>query len=231
MLAEITLPAAFGRSRTVIIEGLPHVHGYAGVGLRIAELTPPSAAAAAARLAEAFEVVARVDGLALALGCLLKAIHVLEAPSPDHDVSFSDPEVPFSALVGVQGVSGPNAAVRLAEQVVHECMHLQLTLLEAVHPFTSADVELHWSPWQEKPRPARGVLHGLYVFRVLDAFFAELASGAGLDAGAANHLARRRREIAAETAAAAASLSRSSELTSFGRAFLDAILAPREACF
>ena len=226
VVAEFVLPAAFGRPEPILVETLPFVGAYSRLGLRLAPSVPPSAYD---RLLEGFGAIARIDGLARAVGGVLAVVHVLEVPSPDHDVSFSDPAVPFSVFVGVHGVPVSNDALRMAEQLVHECMHLQLTLLEAVHPLVSGDVEKHWSPWQETMRPTRGVLHGLYVFSVLDAFFAELFRLRNLTVGEAEHLEIRRREIEAETVQAAGALAGSAELTSFGRAFLAALLAPRRA--
>ena len=224
--AEFVLPAAFGRPEPILVETLPFVVAYSRLGLRLAQSVPPSTSN---RLLEGFGAIARIGGLARAVGGVLAVVHVLDVPSPNHDVSFSDPAVPFSVFVGVHRMPVSNDALRMAEQLVHECMHLQLTLLEAIHPLVSGNVEKHWSPWQETMRPTRGVLHGLYVFSVLDAFFAELARLRHLTVGEAEHLAIRRREIEAEIGQAADALAGSVELTTFGRAFITALLAPGKA--
>ncbi len=49
-------------------------------------------------------------------------------------------------------------------------MHLQLTLVEAVVPLVIPSERTYFSPWRNEYRPAQGVLHALYVFKVIDAF-------------------------------------------------------------
>ncbi len=224
IVAEITPPPAFGRTDSILLEDLGRVGAYDDVGLRLSELRDQDAIQAVReRLLRAFAVVAEVPSLAVAIGGVLSSIHVLETPSSDHDVSYSDPAVPFSVFVGVPDAAGPVASLRLAESLVHEAMHLQLTLVEAAVPLVAGDDERHWSPWQQTMRPTQGVLHGLYVFEVLDAFFAELSRHPGGDTRVAAHLQARREEIQAETADATSALLRSKELTFRGRSFIHAL--------
>lgn len=96
-------------------------------------------------------------------------------------------------------------------------MHLLLTLLENERALVGDLGERHLSPWQGCPRPTRGVLHGFYVFSVLDVVFARLAGWPGLSAPEAAHALRRRGEIAGELTVAADALATSSELTQDGR--------------
>ena len=126
-------------------------------------------------------------------------MHVLQPPGTEIDVSYSDPDVPFSVFLSIPG-PGRRAALRLAESLVHECMHLHLTLIEAVLPLVGDDRASTFSPWQGRPRPLRGMLHGLYVFSVIDAFLRVLEHGGSLAPDQAAFAVRRRRQIAGEIA-------------------------------
>ena len=57
--------------------------------------------------------------------------------------------------------------------LIHETMHLQLSLVERVVPLVRADHSnrLTYSPWKSEHRPAGGILHALYVFRVIERFW------------------------------------------------------------
>lgn len=222
--AKIALPDAFGTIAPVLLEDLHPCDAYDDIGLKLASLQDPAqAAAAACRLARAFDVVAEVPSLADSVGKVLAVVHVLDTAEPDTDVSFSDPAVPFSAFVGVPETAGRVASLRLAEGLVHEVMHLQLTLLEGEFPLMVGNAERHWSPWQQTMRPTQGVLHGYYVFRVLSAFMATLLYEAEPASEAARHLSARFHDIAEETESAVATLRGSAELTPLGREFLDAL--------
>ena len=144
-------------------------------------------------------LVAAAPSLRAAVAAYLRCVHVLQPPGADVDVSYSDPDVPFSVFVSIPG-PGRHAALRLAESLVHECMHLHLTLIEAVLPLVDDVRASTFSPWMRRPRPLRGVLHGLYVFSAIDAFLRVLESGGLLGPDQAAFAARRRRQIAGEIA-------------------------------
>ena len=155
----------------------------------------PSSAAGAVR--SSLPLLAAAPSLRAAVAAYLRCVHVLQPPGADVDVSYSDPDVPFSVFVSIPG-PGRHAALRLAESLVHECMHLHLTLIEAVLPLVGDVRASIFSPWMRRPRPLRGVLHGLYVFSVIDAFLRVLESGGLLGPDQAAFAARRRRRIAGE---------------------------------
>lgn len=115
-------------------------------------------------LKSAAELLNELPTLARSVSWLVRSIHVL-ASEPEYDVSHSDPDLPFSIFVSVP-TAEPFAKLRLLESIVHEAMHLQLTLMEQVIPMTNGDF-FAYSPWQNRPRPAQGLLHGLYVFTVI----------------------------------------------------------------
>jgi HEXXH motif-containing protein len=122
------------------------------------------------------EVIAPFPFLQSALSQLAWRCHIVLAPSDDYDVSFSDPEIPFSIFVSVPARNDRRSVLRVAENLVHETMHLQLTLFESIRPLV--DTTSHWSmysPWKQQERPAQGVLHGLYVFCVLRWMWREIS--------------------------------------------------------
>lgn len=94
--------------------------------------------------------------------------HIVLAPGDNYDVSFSDPAIPFSIFLSAPAQGERSSILRVAENLIHETMHLQLTLFENVSPLVdSASTWSMYSPWKNGKRPAQGVLHGIYVFCVL----------------------------------------------------------------
>ena len=222
VLGELIPPAGFGNPGPIVLEELD-LDGsapYRAMGLEFATAEAVVRANAAPRLVAALVTISSVPDLAMALGHVLGAVHVLQPPGADYDVSHSDPNIPFSVFVGVSLEPGPLDRLRLAEELVHECMHLQLTLIEARLPLLHGTEELHPSPWQGRLRPTRGVLHGFYVFAALDTFFSRLLARGGLDPTEAAHVRARRCSIAAELLVAASALATSCELTDEGRSLV-----------
>jgi HEXXH motif-containing protein len=86
----------------------------------------------------------------------------------DYDTSFSDPSIPFSIFLSVPAQGVRRSLLRVAESLIHETMHLQLTLFETHFPLVdTASTWSIYSPWKKQQRRTQGVLHGLYVFSVL----------------------------------------------------------------
>lgn len=125
-------------------------------------------------LEDAVTVINRVPSLMKSVAALVRSLHVIKPEDDDHDVSFSDPQVPFSISVSVPEKRIPNDALRVAEAIVHEAMHLQLTLVERRIPLVKPTERRHLSPWRATQRPLVGVFHALYVFGVLERFLAQL---------------------------------------------------------
>ena len=117
-------------------------------------------------LRRALTLLQQVPSLAATFGDLAKSIHILEAPEPGFDVSYSDPSIPFSVFLNIS--EGRFADLRTAEALVHEAMHLQLSLIERLVPIAKVNQGLHYSPWKRSQRPVAGLMHALYVFRVID---------------------------------------------------------------
>lgn len=169
-------PRTFGTSRPIIVEMLPPeaTIRYAKLGLEFYPINSIDAAFLKQRIQGALDRIARVPGIRVAVGELLTVVHVLKPPGPEYDVSYSDPDVPFSIFVSLDVDEQDHEDLRLAEAIIHECMHLQLTLLEEVLPLVASESEKYHSPWQDTLRPSRGLLHGLYVFRVIHDFLISL---------------------------------------------------------
>ena len=109
---------------------------------------------------------------------LCRSLHVLLAPGKDFDVSYSDPSLPLSIFISCPLANERNRVERLAENVVHEALHLQLSLVERVQPLVidSPGEAPVFSPWKDERRTVRGLVHAVYVFGNLRSFWKGLAS-------------------------------------------------------
>lgn len=155
-------------------------------------------------LSRALDLIALVPSLSASLSQLIRCVHLLQSNTEDCDVSFSDPGLPFSIFVSVPEKDSSNASLRLAEAVIHESMHLQLSLLEKIAPIALPSTSTYFSPWKRSNRNASGVLHALYVFTVVDAWLKHLPDSV------VDYSSSRRDEIATQVA----------EIASFERAEL-----------
>jgi HEXXH motif-containing protein len=173
------LPTTFEANRPVIVETLSGamLGRYCNVGLDFYAQGEIDTGIIRHRLGGAFRRLGDVSGAAAAVGAVLAVLHVLKPAGPNYDVSYSDPVLPFSIFVGVDASSGAHYDLRLAESILHECMHLQLSLIEETVPMIAGCEERFHSPWQRTMRPSQGVLHGLYVFRVIQDFHRALLEG------------------------------------------------------
>lgn len=116
----------------------------------------------------ALETLGKVPGVLDCIRQLVKCIGILKQHDPEIDISHSDPNIPFSIFVSVCEDTSEISNLRVAESILHEAMHLKLTLIEhhvdLIVPRTN---ETFYSPWRDEQRPVRGVLHGLFVFRAI----------------------------------------------------------------
>lgn len=106
---------------------------------------------------------------------LVKYIQVLSQAEPEFDVSYSHPEIPFTIFVSVGEEDSDVAVIRIAESILHEAMHLKLTLIEELVPLIEDSSASFYSPWREEERPSRGVLHGVYVFKAIKSWYQGMA--------------------------------------------------------
>jgi HEXXH motif-containing protein len=120
----------------------------------------------------AVNTLALVQPITDFLNSIVKTVQIIKAEEEDTDISYSHPELPFSIFLSVCKDSSLRSTLRVAESLLHESMHLKLTLIEnvmpLVKPFTG---NVFFSPWRDEKRPARGVLHGLFVFRAILDYF------------------------------------------------------------
>jgi hypothetical protein len=166
---------------------------------------------------EALGIINQVPSLMRTVATLVRSLHVIKPADEDHDVSFSEPHVPFSIFVSVPEKRIANDALRVAEAVVHEAMHLQLTLIQSRLRFLNADGERYFSPWRGQFRTAGGMLHGLYVFSVIKRFLGEVQLRSS-DRQGVYYALDRRMEIQNQLGRLH-SFQHSEELTEIGAAF------------
>ena len=146
-------------------------------------------------LKNAFEIIRRVPGLFASVRLLIKSIHPIKLEDDDYDMSFSEPDIPFSVFISVPRRNTLVNALRVAEALVHEAMHLQLTLIENLVPLIVPGGELIYSPWKEELRTPQGIMHAIYVFKVIDCFYQKLIRDAVFELEEKNFLLERRNEI------------------------------------
>lgn len=170
-----------------------------------------------ALLNKAIARIARVPGLLDSVRALVWSLHVIGPTEPGYDVSHSNPSLPFSVFVSVP-TSEKMGELRLAESIVHEAMHLQLTLIEAGGPLVREEdgATLH-SPWQGTSRPIGGILHGFYVFVVVTAFLSAIAQQSS---GEERQFIRKRRRQITNELKAVHQVRDHPGLTSAGNAFV-----------
>ena len=101
---------------------------------------------------------------------LVRSLHIIDPVEDEIDISFSDPAIPFSIFVSVPRMWSQVAALRVAEAILHEAMHLQLTLVERVVPLAVPQRTMYYSPWRDEQRNSEGILQALYVFSVIRSF-------------------------------------------------------------
>ena len=178
---------------------------------------------AASDIASALERLAHGHA-GVAVEALIRSIHIILPSAPGYDCSHSEPTIPFSVFVSVP--SGErNATLRLAESLLHEAMHLQLTLIERLHAVVADEGVQGYSPWQQRQRPLQGLVHGLYVFAAISQWLSVLTADQQLSGQDRTYVDRRLREIGEEIDEVSA-LAASPALTDFGRGLVQSLLDP-----
>jgi HEXXH motif-containing protein len=135
-------------------------------------------------LADAEALIALVPDLYVIVRRLVHGLGVISSQGPDYDTSHSEPAWPGWIFVSIPD-RGPRGALRLAEGVIHEAMHHNLSALEHQVGLALPDHSIY-SPWKHEFRTASGVLHGLYVFICLAAYFHQISAGQSFAADAAS---------------------------------------------
>jgi len=110
------------------------------------------------------------------LSQIVKSIQLIRSEDAETDVSYSHPDIPFTIFVSICGDDSLISSLRIAESILHESMHLLLTLIEGIFPLIDPTSKaVYYSPWRDEDRPVRGVLHGLFVFKAINDFYALLS--------------------------------------------------------
>jgi HEXXH motif-containing protein len=123
-------------------------------------------------------------------------ILILRASDDFCDVSHSEPRWPTRIFISIPSNSEVGR-LRVAESVVHEAMHLNLTFLERQKELVAKSSGLY-SPWKRELRPASGILHGLYVFACIQRFLVHVSGKSPLSSEESRHIDRRCKDICAE---------------------------------
>ena len=173
-------------------------------------------------LVKSLDLIRVVRPLLGTVAGVCRSSHVLLAPGKDTDVSFSDPCLPFSVFVSCPLAEERDRVERLAESLVHEALHLQLSLVESVEQLVTdvPDEKLVVSPWKGEGRNVRGLLHAVYVFGNLRYFWKSIMS----NAPDSSSFARSRVETIKTDLARAVHLVESKSLTAAGRKMADSFL-------
>jgi HEXXH motif-containing protein len=145
-------------------------HSYEEAGVKFYTAIEIDAANILPQLREAITRLNPIPTLFATVAALVRSIHVLDPADDAYDVSFSQPNIPFSIFVSVPQSNRITNSLRIAEAIIHEAMHLQLTLIERYVPLVIKTQKKIFSPWRGEYRSIQGVLHALYVFRVIDRF-------------------------------------------------------------
>lgn len=192
------------------------------VGLRFATRAEIEKSGLRRILTKSLDLIRVVDSLQGTVSSLCFSLHPLLAPDTRVDVSYSDPDVPFSVFVSCPPDTEQNAAERLAESLVHEALHLQLSLVECAEPLITdaSEGKLVFSPWVGEGRTVRGLLHAVYVFGNIRFFWEHVVSNVPDSAS----FARMRIAIINEEMDKAVHLARNDWLTAAGQRLVNSFL-------
>lgn len=177
------------------------------------------------RLEEAFNLMELEPTLRESMFIMIRSIHLVDAGHDDYDVSFSEPNLPFSVFVSVPRSRDGNTTLRVAEGLIHEAMHLQLSLVERVVTLVRSEMTSFFSPWRNELRTSGGLLHAIYVFRVLDSFFSQLLLIKLLSSAQEVYVKDRRRQIREQIGEVRA-FKNSPDLTQTGKLFVSRLIEP-----
>jgi HEXXH motif-containing protein len=150
-------------------------------------------------------------------------MEVVGAEDADIDVSYSHPDLSATIFFSVCRDNSAVSRLRVAESILHETMHLKLSLIERMIPVViSGAGGRFFSPWREELRPAQGIVHGIFVFRTLLEFFRE-AEGRVKDREAVGHARDRQLKINEELSSLTG-FERCPDLTPAGASLIASLL-------
>ena len=174
-------------------------------------------------IGDAMSVLAHVQSLRDTIIQLVKVVHIVQSNGPDYDVSHSDPQVPFSIFLSIPNQRSAFNSLRVAEAIVHEAMHLQLTIVEQLVTLAHETSQNVFSPWKAENRSIGGTIHGLYVFLIINNFYDELLALSLYSARPSYYMQKRIERINEEIQALNLSNTQSS-LSKHGKILLSRLL-------
>lgn len=139
---------------------------------------------------------------------------------PNPAVPFRLPSASTGEAFGSAVIAGPAAEepATLAAALVHEFQHIRLGgLLQLAQLHDDDRTERLYAPWREDPRPLGGLVHGVYAFFGVSAFWRALSQAHPEDRLAAFEFVHWR----AQTWQTLESIRNDAGLTDAGRRFLD----------
>jgi HEXXH motif-containing protein len=169
--ANLSLPVTEGNIKIELpsadLNGFYEKHGIEPV-----EITSIESDDEITKINSALSVLKQIEPVHDFILKIVQSVQLIKAEYPDTDVSYSHPEIPFSIFFSVCEEVSTISDLRVAESILHEAMHLKLTLIEThVDLIEPNSKEIYYSPWRDENRPLRGVLHGLFVFRAILDFY------------------------------------------------------------
>ena len=140
---------------------------YEAHGLELAGIDK-SSGTEMAKVKNALAVLKQIPEVYTFINTIVKSIQILKAEDSETDISYSHPDIPFSIFFSLCEEDSLISDLRVAESILHEAMHLYLTLIENRVPLIESNTNaVFFSPWRDEERPLRGVLHGLFVFKAI----------------------------------------------------------------
>jgi HEXXH motif-containing protein len=226
IVASLPIPfSADGHGRMHYVETLEEdfARSYNEAGVRFYTVEQINNTNVLEQLEEAINYLKLLPSLYEVAANLVKSIHLINPDDDDYDISFSEPHIPFTIFVSIPSLRSLNSTLRVTEALVHETMHLQLTLVEQVVALTKPENGRYFSPWRDEYRTAQGILHALYVFRVIDCFFGELLNKQLISNKDFEYLHERRHAIAVQVNEIR-DFSDCTELTNLGKSFVQKLV-------
>jgi HEXXH motif-containing protein len=111
------------------------------------------------RVQDAWQVLVRHHRWAA--GPIADGVSVIVPLTPQSETDLISATSP--AAFGAIATSWPPDPVTMAETLVHEFQHVKLCGLLDMVPLTGSGGELVYAPWRQDPRPAAGLLQGIYA--------------------------------------------------------------------
>ena len=111
------------------------------------------------RVQDAWEVLVRQHRWTA--GPIADGVSVIVPLTPHSETDLISATSP--AAFGAVATSWPPDPVTMAETLVHEFQHVKLCGLLDMVPLAESGGELVYAPWRQDPRPAAGLLQGIYA--------------------------------------------------------------------